>query len=114
MHRKVVPLAVALCAMLKSASAIADEGGYPYRQEDRLLEEFPPELQQKLLCAAPGDLLEPIQDGDAFHLFRLNRKIEPVLDDSRICARVEREILARHFTELSSRLVRWQPGFLPR
>lgn len=95
-------------------SAVAAEGDYPHRYDDRLLEDFSPELQQRLLCAAPGDLLEPIQEGDAFHLIRLNRKIEPALDDSRICARVEREILTRHFTELSSRLVRWQPGFLPR
>lgn len=95
-------------------SAIAGEGGCSHRHEDRFLEEYPPELQQKLLCAAPGDLLEPIQEGDAFHLIRLSHKTEPSLDKSRINVRIEREILARHFTELSSRLVRWQPGFQPR
>jgi hypothetical protein len=95
-------------------SAVAAEGGYPHRRENRLLEEFPPELQQKLLCAAPGDLLEPMEENGVFHVYRLNRKTEPALDDSQVRDRVEREILTRHFTGLCSRLVRWQPGFQPR
>lgn len=93
--------------------AVAAEGRYPFKREERRVEEMSPEWQQKLLCAAPGELLEPIAQGDGFVLWRLLGKIEPSLQDVRIRARVEEEILRHHFTELAASRVRWEPGFLP-
>jgi len=92
---------------------MARQGGYPHRREEVLIEDFPPELQQKVLCAAPGDVLDPIPRGDGFCLWRTMAKTEPELADAGIRARVERQLLELHFSGLAARCVRWQPGFAP-
>jgi len=92
---------------------MARQGGYPHRREEVLIENFPPELQRRILCAAPGEVLEPIPQGDGFCLWRAMAKTEPELADAGIRARVERQLLERHFSDLAARCVRWQPGFAP-
>jgi hypothetical protein len=92
---------------------MARQGGYPHRREEVLIENFPPELQQRILCAALGEVLEPIPQGDGFCLWRTMAKTEPELDDAGIRARVERQLLELHFSDLAARCVRWQPGFAP-
>ena len=88
-------------------SEVAKCGRYPYRRTVIVPEDLPSETQQKLLCASPGEVLEPIQRGDAFHLFRLVRKTEPDLADAEVCSRVEERILESHFSELAASCVRW-------
>ena len=56
---------------------VAEEGRYPYRHAEILLEEMPEDLQQKFLSVTPGDVLEPIARGDGFHLCRIIAKAEP-------------------------------------
>ncbi len=92
---------------------VAREGGYPHRRQQKFVESLVPEMQQKVLCAIPGEILEPLAQGDGFHLWRLREKIEPSLDDAGIRARIEQEIVDRHFSALACRHVRWQPGFMP-
>ncbi len=92
---------------------VAREGGYPFRRQEVLIESLAPELQQKALCAAPGEVLEPMARGDGFNLARVMRKTEPTLNDPEVRARIEREILEHHFRDLTASRVQWQPGFAP-
>ncbi|MEO8350414.1 MAG: hypothetical protein ABI680_01710 [Chthoniobacteraceae bacterium] len=86
---------------------IAEEGRYPYRRLEIVCEDLPEELQQKFLCAATDEILDPIERGDGFQLCRLLRKNEPTLADDEVGARVEKHLLERHFSELVARHVRW-------
>ena len=88
-------------------SDVAKDGRYPYRRDEVACEDLPEESQQKILCATPGEVLEPIERGDGFQLCRLVQKIEPDLADARTRERIEQRILEGHFSELASTCVRW-------
>jgi hypothetical protein len=90
-----------------SMSEVAADGGYPYQRTEMALEDLPAEIQQKLLSAVPGDLLEPFARDDGFQLSRLVGKTEPDLADRQARDRVKRHVLERHFSELSATCVRW-------
>ena len=64
-----------------SMEEVAGEGRYPYRHPEVLLEEIPEDLQQKFLSVHPGEILEPIAQGDGFHICRVIGKTEPDLED---------------------------------
>src|SRR5258705_71679 len=51
--------------------------------------------------------LDPLRRGDGFQLCRLIRKMEPDLEDPRIRERVDRQIVVRHFLELTAEHIRW-------
>jgi hypothetical protein len=91
-----------------SMEEVANEGRYPYRHTEILLEDVPEDLQQKFLSVTPGDVLEPIAHGESFHLCRIIGKAEPHLDDSLVKSRAEDRVLERHFDELISRHVFWK------
>ncbi len=101
-----------LCAREDETSLleIATEGRYPHRRATLLIEEFAPERQPALLCGAPGEVLEPWARAEGFQLCRILRKIEPALADPVIHERVERLILERHFSELTTQHIRWSFG----
>jgi len=88
-------------------SEVAADGRYPYRRTEVVVEDLPAELQQKLLSAVPGEVLEPLAHADGFQLCRLLGKTGPDLTDDHVRDRVERQILERHFSELTARCVRW-------
>lgn len=88
-------------------SEIARTGRYPYRRVEFVCEDLPEDLQQMILCAAPGELLDPIERSDAFQLCRLVQKIEPDLADPRTRERVEQRILEGHFSELATGRIVW-------
>lgn len=88
-------------------SEVAKTGRYPYRRAEVVCEDLPAETQQKFLCAASGEVLEPIERGESFQLCRLIQKIEPDLADAQIRSRVEQRILECHFSELAARCARW-------
>ena len=77
------------------------------------LESLAPGLREKALCAAPGEVLEPVVRGDGFNLLRVVRKTEPMLEEADVRVRIEREILEHHFRDLTAGRVEWQPGFAP-
>ena len=86
---------------------LAHAGGYPYRRVRIMIAELPDELQRRCLCAAPGEVLDPVSRGDGFHLWRIVEKIEPSLDDGEIRRRVEQRILHQHFSELAAKEIHW-------
>lgn len=91
-----------------SMAEVAEEGRYPYRRTDVLLEDLPEDLQQKFLSVSAGDVLEPIPRGDGFHICRVIKKSEPTADDVAVRDRAERRILERHFSELAAKHIQWQ------
>lgn len=91
-----------------SMEEVATEGRYPYRRAEVLLEDLPEDLQQKFLSVSAGDILEPISRGEGFYICRVLEKAEPKADDDAVCARAERSILERHFSELTAKHIQWQ------
>ncbi len=91
-----------------SMEEVAQEGRYPYRRTELLLEEISEELQQKFLSLSPGDVLEPTPREDGFVLSRLIGKAEPRADAPEVRARIERRILERHFSDLMSSRIQWR------
>lgn len=87
---------------------VADEGRYPYRHAEILLEDVPEDLQQKFLSVTPGSVLEPITRGEGFHLCRIIAKAEPNVEDPIVKTRAEERILDRHFGELCAQHVQWK------
>jgi hypothetical protein len=93
-------------------SEVAEEGRYPFRRSEILLEDLPAEQQQKFLSVKPGALLDPIPRGDAFEVLRVKTRIEPSLQEPTVRARLEKRIIDRCFNELLSRYIDWKL-FLP-
>ena len=93
-----------------SMEEVAIEGRYPYRRVEFVLEDISLEAQQKFLCVSPGQVLNPIERGDGFELYRIVRKIEPRLDDPRVKSRIDQRLLDRHFSELVSKYVERRLG----
>ena len=87
---------------------VAEEGRYPYRRAELLLEDLPEDLQQKFLSVSAGDVLDPIARGDGFYICRVIEKAEPKADDEAVRARAEARILERHFSELTAKHIQWQ------
>jgi len=93
-----------------SMEEVATEERYPYRRSDFLLEDLPVDAQQKFLSVSPGDVLEPIARGDGFELCRVIKKIEPQADDPSVRWRIDRRLLDRHFSELTSKYTQRRLG----
>ena len=93
-----------------SMEEVATEGRYPYRHADFVLEDISLEAQQKFLCVSPGQVLKPIERGDGFELCRIEKKIEPRLEDPRVKSRIDQRLLDRHFSELVSKYVERRLG----
>jgi len=96
-----------------SMEEVAQEGRYPYRRTDLVLEEIPVEMQQKFLSLSPGNVLEPTPREDGYVLSRLLGKAEPKPDDPDVRARIEQRIMDRHFADLTSGRIQWQILFAP-
>ena len=90
-----------------SMAEVASDARYPYERTEVVLEDLPTDVQQKILFAAPGDVLPPLPHEGGFYLHRLVARSDPDLADDEIRARVERQILARHFAALTTTCVRW-------
>lgn len=99
-----------LCAREDGMSMedVAAAGRYPYHHPEVLLEEIPEDLQQKFLSVRPGEILDPMARGDGFHLCRIIRKKEPDVDDPVVIERADQRILDRHFSDLTTRYIRWR------
>jgi hypothetical protein len=93
-----------------SMEEVASEGRYPYRRADFVLEDVASEARQRFLSVSAGDLLGPLARGDGFELCRIISKIEPQPDDPMVKSRIDRRLLDRHFSELTSRYVEQRLG----
>lgn len=89
-------------------SDIAEEGRYPFHTSEVLLEDVPSEQQQKFLSVKAGTLFDPIPRGDSFEVWRVKARIEPMLQDVTIRARLEKRIIDRCFNELLGRYINWK------
>jgi len=100
---------VVMCVRVdgRALAEVASDGGLPYERSAVLFEDLAPELQQRVVSAASGDVLAPLPHVEGFHVHRLIARSEPDADDEQVRARVEREVLARHFSELSASCIRW-------
>ena len=90
-----------------SLEEIASEGAYPYHRDMVLLEDLPDAVQERFLCAVPGEVLGPLSRGDGFQVCRICQKIEPTLGDAEVRRRIEERLLRRFFSEMCSTHVRW-------
>lgn len=87
---------------------VAKEGRYPFRQQQLLVEDVEPDLQQKFLSVPAGSVIDPIPRGDGFQLCRIVKKTEPNPDDPVVQERVDKRLLDLHFSELVSKHIQWQ------
>lgn len=86
-----------------SMEEVAAEARYPYRTLTFLREEVPPDLQQKFLSVAVGDILDPVAHGDGFQLLRITNKVEPDPTDPAVQERIDGRLVERHFSDLTSK-----------
>jgi hypothetical protein len=93
-----------------SMEEVAAEDGYPYRHTNFLLEDIPADAQERFLSASPGDILEPMTRGDGFELYRVLSKTEPHVGDPGVQSRIDRRLLDRHFSELTSKYIQRRLG----
>lgn len=91
-----------------SLEEVATEGGYPIRRETILLEDLPVDVHERILCAAPGEVLDPLPRGDGFQVCRIHEKAEPEVADPEIRRRIEERILKSSFAELCAKHIRWR------
>lgn len=91
----------------ESMADVARDGRYPLHQYERRFGDLPAEVQPKLLSALPGEVIGPIDRGDGVVLYRLLRKIEPLLTDEAVKARVDAYLIERHFSELAAKQIHW-------
>jgi hypothetical protein len=91
-----------------SLAEVAAESAYPHQRGKVLLEDLPADLHERVLCAAPGELLEPVPHGDGFQVCRIHAKSEPSLSNPEVRTRLEERILEQAFAELCSRYVHWR------
>ncbi len=89
---------------------VAKMGGYPHRQAKLRYENLGEDVQHAFLRATPGEVLDPFDLGDGFQLCRMIEKLEPSIDEPVVRARLETEIIARNFTELAAKHVRFALG----
>jgi hypothetical protein len=95
-----------------SMEEVAAEGRYPYRRADFFLDDIASEAQQRFLSASAGDLLGPLTRGDGFELCHVVNKIEPQADDPMVKSRIDRRLLDRHFSDLTTRYVKQRLGVI--
>jgi hypothetical protein len=91
-----------------SMAEVANEGRYPYRGADVVLEDVPEDWQQKFISATPGSVLDPIPRGDGFQLWRILEKKDANPDDPAVRERIDQRIIERHFSELCAKHIRWR------
>ena len=86
-----------------SLEEVATDGRYPYRVANFLLEDLPPEVQQKYISVSQGDLLGPMPRSDGFALCRVIKKVEPRLEDPTVKLRVDQRLLDHYFSDLTTK-----------
>jgi len=86
---------------------LAAQSGHLLRRMARFLEDLPPDWQQALMSAAPGQTLRPFADGGGYQLCHLVAKRDPALSDAEVQARVNGSLLRAHFQELENHHIQW-------
>jgi hypothetical protein len=95
---------------LLSKDELAKECRASWEPQEFFLGDCAPEVQQEFLSAAPGEVLAPKPFEQAFVVSRIEAKTDPDLADSQIRARLDQRLLRGHFSELTSKSIRWVFG----
>jgi len=90
-----------------SLEEVAREARYPFTMLDLLADDLDEDARQKLLCASVGELQELSPAPGIFRLCRVLSKTEPDIADASIRSRIEQRILDTHFSDASSKDLRW-------
>jgi hypothetical protein len=93
-----------------SPEQLATECGVSWEDQEMFLGDLQPDLQQEFFSAAPGEVLGPKPAEDAFVVVRLVAKTEPSLADDQVRARLDQRLMESHFSEISSKHIRWMLG----
>lgn len=93
-----------------SPDQLAQECGVGWEEEELFIGDCSADFQQEFLSAAPGEVLAPKAVGDVFVVYRIAGKTEPALAVTGVRARIDQRLLESHFSELSSRHIRWMLG----
>ena len=86
-------------------AALAAECGSTCGHSLIFLGDCPADLQRTLLCASPGETLEPEECEGGFTVCRLVRKWEPDLKDEEVRKRIDRQLLETHFAGLAGKQI---------
>lgn len=90
-----------------SLEDVAVETGFPLRQENALVRQFPEAWHLPLLGALPGRTLPPLPNRDTYDLCRVLGHAEPNLDDPAVIAELDALLMERQFGQLEAREVCW-------
>jgi len=83
----------------QSMAVIAEETGFPCQDVSLFADELPGNLQQSLLSAAAGEILEPEPIEQGYQVCRVASKEEPNLDDPAVNLQIEQRLLDAAFAE---------------
>ena len=86
---------------------LAQQCGVACQRSEWFLEDGPPDLQQTLLSASPGEILGPHALDGQFAVHRLAAKSPPDLNQPDVRTRIDRRLLETHFAELTGKRIRW-------
>jgi hypothetical protein len=95
---------------LLSSEELAKECRASWEPQEFFLGDCEPDVQQEFLSATPGEVLSPKPFGEDFVVSRIVAKTEPNLADAQIRSRIDQRLLRSHFSELTSRSIRWVLG----
>jgi hypothetical protein len=87
--------------------AVAQLAGVDVAHEHALLCDVPPVLAAQLLSASRGELIGPVEHGEATAIVVVDAKLPPSSDDSEIVRRARRELLTRALERELATRVRW-------
>lgn len=101
-----------LCARDGEAlDELAAAAGVECTAVERFLDEFPEPLQARVLSSVAGEVLQPVQDGDAWVVCHVTSKRVPeTADDPPVRARIESALMERSLDDLVHRHVTFSYG----
>ena len=95
---------------LLSKEELAKECRASWEPQEFFLGDCEPEVQHEFISAVPGEVLAPKPYEEGFVVSRIEAKTEPDLTDAQIRARIDKRLLMAHFSELTSKSIRWVMG----
>lgn len=90
-----------------SLNDVAGRAGVSAHEREALLAEVDADLSKPLLSAPPGELVGPVAVSDGFVLLRVNKKVNPTLDDPVINGLLEDEVPRRAIEREVRNRVQW-------
>lgn len=91
----------------ETLAAVAAAHGFSSRTMTAFLSDLPPEWQQALLGAAPGDVLPPEVGSSGALVVQLVRRREPSIEEQAVTERLDAVVRRHYFGELETRHIRW-------